>query len=135
MKIVAIIAQVLLGLIFLVFGLNGFINFLHGTMPGGLAGEFLSVLIRSHYVYFVSGVQVIAAVFLLVNRFVPLAVALLAPVIACILAYHFTMQISGLPVAIFVAILWLILAYRLRTYFAPLFTQKTGCGTSGKTAA
>lgn len=134
MKIVAIIAQVLLGLIFLVFGLNGFLNFFHAPLPSGLAGEFLDALIRSHYVFFVSGVYVIAAVFLLVNRFVPLAVALLAPIIACILAYHFTMQLSGFPMALFVTILWVFLAYRLRAYFVPLFVQKTGCGMNKETA-
>lgn len=134
MKVVAIIAQILLGLIFLVFGLNGFFNFLHGTLPSGLAGDFLTVLIHSHYVYFVSGVQVIAGVLLLVNRFVPLAAVLLAAVIANILAYHATMQLSGLPLAVIVAVLWLILAVQLRAYLAPIFVRKTGCGMSRKGA-
>lgn len=134
MKIIAIIAQILLGLIFLVFGLNGFLNFLHGPLPAGLAGQFLGAMIHSHYVYFVSGVEFIGGALLLINRFVPLGAALLAPVIANILAYHATMDHSGLSFAVFVAILWLILAYRLRAYFAPIFVQKTGCGMEKKAA-
>lgn len=124
MKIVSIIARILLGLIFFVFGLNGFLNFLHAPMPTGLAGTFLGVLFASHFVWFVSGVQVIAGVLLLVNRFVPLALALLAPVLYNILVFHGTMQPSGFPPALVAAILWLILAWRLRAYFASLFVQR-----------
>jgi putative oxidoreductase len=124
MKIVAIIARILLGLTFFVFGLNGFLNFMHGPLPPGLAGTFLTTLMVSHFVYFVSGVQVIAGVLLLVNQFVPLALALLAPVLYNILAFHITMQPSGLPPGLIASILWLILVWRLRDYFAPLFVQK-----------
>ncbi len=124
MKIAALIARILLGVMFFIFGLNGFINFLHGSLPGGMAGQFLSVLMQSHYVYFVSGVQLIAGAFLLIDRFVPLALVLLAAVIANILVFHITMQPSGLPPGIFAAILWLIVASRHRASLAPLFAQK-----------
>ena len=124
MKIVAIIVRILLGLMFFVFGLNGFLNFMHGPLPPGLAGTFLSTLVASHFVYFVAGVQVIAGALLLVNRFVPLALALLAPVLYNILVFHITMQPSGLPLGLVASVLWLILAFRLRDYFAPLFVQK-----------
>jgi putative oxidoreductase len=61
MKIVVLIARILLGLVFLVFGLNGFLNFLPmGPLPTGLAGQFVTVLFQSHYVLFVSGIQVLA---------------------------------------------------------------------------
>ncbi|MGC1871631.1 MAG: hypothetical protein WA700_11790 [Acidobacteriaceae bacterium] len=124
MKIVAIIARILLGLMFLVFGLNGFLNFMHAPLPPGLAGTFLTTLVASHFLYFVSSVQVIAGVLLLVNQFVPLALALLAPVLYNILAFHITMEPSGLPPGLIASILWLILVWRLRDYFAPLFVQK-----------
>ena len=124
MKIVSIIARLLLGLMFFVFGLNGFLNFMHAPLPPGLAGTFLSTLVASHFVYFVAVVQVIAGALLLVNRFVPLALALLAPVLYNILVFHITMQPSGLPPGLFASILWLILVWRLRAYFAPLLTQK-----------
>jgi uncharacterized membrane protein YphA (DoxX/SURF4 family) len=134
MKIVAVIAQILLGLTFLFFGLNGFLQFLHGPLPSGDAGNFIGVLMRSHYVYFVSGVQLIAGILLLINRFVPLAAVLLAAVIANILVYHLTMNLAGIPLAIVVAVLWLILAYHLRAYLAPIFAPKTSCGGSRKRA-
>jgi hypothetical protein len=124
MKIVAVIARILLGLMFFVFGLNGFLNFMHAPLPPGLAGTFLDTLITSHFVYYVSGIQVIAGVLLIANQFVPLALALLAPVLYNILVFHITMQPSGLPMGLIATILWLILVWRLRDYFAPLFVQK-----------
>jgi hypothetical protein len=80
--------------------------------------------VASHFVYFVSGVQVIAGALLLVNQFVPLALALLAPVLYNILAFHITMQPSGLLPGLICSILWLILVWRVRDYFVPLFVQK-----------
>jgi hypothetical protein len=125
MKIVVLIARILLGLIFLVFGLNGFLHFIPGPMPSGLAGQFIGVLFQSHYVYFVSAVQVACGALLLVNRYVPLALALLAPVIVNILLYHLLMDLKSIPPAIVVTVLWGILAFRYRQYFAGLFVQRT----------
>ncbi len=68
MKIVAVIARILLGLIFFVFGLNGFLHFIPAPPIPGLAGTFIGVLVSSHYVLFISGVQVIAGALLLMNR-------------------------------------------------------------------
>ena len=68
-----IIARVLMGLIFVFFGLNGFLQFLKAPKPTGLAGEFLTVLFQSHYVLFICVVHVVGGLLLLVNRYVPLA--------------------------------------------------------------
>jgi putative oxidoreductase len=124
MKIVAVIARILLGLIFVVFGLNGFLNFIPAPPMAGVSGAFIGALVTSHYLYLVCGVQLVAGVLLLINRFVPLALALLAPIIANILAYHLTMQLAGMPLALFTTILWMLLMWRFRAYFAPLFVQK-----------
>ena len=124
MKIVAITARILLGLMFFVFGLNGFLHFIPAPPIPGLAGTFLGAMIQSHFIFFVAGVQVIAGALLLINRFVPLALALLAPVLANILVFHLTMQPAGLPPGIFATILWIILAWKFRAYFTPLFVQK-----------
>ncbi|MEO8737206.1 MAG: hypothetical protein ABI380_11785 [Edaphobacter sp.] len=130
MKIVVVIARILLGLMFFVFGLDVFIHFIPATPPtAGFAGAFIGALIHSHYVYFVAAIQLIAGALLLINRFVPLALALLAPVIANILVFHLTMQPEGIPPGIFAAVLWLVLASRLRSSFAPLFVQKTALNT------
>src|SRR6266446_4491256 len=75
MKIVTLIARILLGLVFLVFGLNGFLNFLNtGPAPTGLAGQFLGALILSHYYWVVAVLQIAGGALLLVNRFVTLGV-------------------------------------------------------------
>jgi putative oxidoreductase len=125
MKIAALIARILLGLVFLVFGLNGFLQFIPATLPPGMAGQFFSVLLQSHYVYFVSFFQLAGGVLLLANRYVPLGLTLLGPVIANILIYHLLMDHRGLPPALVVLILWGILAFRHRQYFAGLFVQRT----------
>jgi uncharacterized membrane protein YphA (DoxX/SURF4 family) len=126
MKIVALIARILIGVVFFVFGLNGFLNFIPmKTLPAGLAGEFLTVLIQSHYVLFVSALQIAGGALLLVNRYVPLGLTILGPVIVNIILYHALMNRAGLPLAIVVAILWGIVAYRQRQYFSSLFVQKT----------
>jgi putative oxidoreductase len=90
-EIATLIARILLGLMFLVFGLNLFLNFLPAVFPSGLAGQFLTVLIQSHYVLFIGAIQVASGVLLLVNRYVPLALTMLGPVIVNILLYHLLM--------------------------------------------
>lgn len=125
MKIAALISRILLGLMFVVFGLNGFLNFMKGALPPGLAGQFLTAMIESHYVLLVAGVQVIGGALLLVNRYVPLGLTLLGPVIVNILAFHAFMAPKQALMAVLVAILWGISAFYHRQYFAGLFTQKT----------
>jgi uncharacterized membrane protein YphA (DoxX/SURF4 family) len=126
MKIVALIARILLGLIFLVFGMNGFLHFIPmGQMPSGTAGQFLGALFQSHYLYVVSALQVAGGVLLLVNRYVPLGLVLLGPVIVNILLYHVLMDRSGLPLAIVVVILWAIVALRQRQYLSGIFVKRS----------
>src|SRR5207248_2711510 len=81
MKIITVIARFLLGLIFLVFGLNGFLHFIPSSPPSGTAGQFIGALFVSHYLVPIFLLQIISAVLLLVNRYVPLALTLLAPII------------------------------------------------------
>src|ERR1700674_2634694 len=88
MRTVSAIARYLAGVVFLVFGLNGFLNFIPLPPPGGPAGQFMGALYGSHYLWVIFAFQVIAAVLLLINRYVPLAVAILAPVIVNILTFH-----------------------------------------------
>lgn len=126
MKILILIARLLLGLVFVVFGLNGFLNFINtGPMPTGLAGQFMGALALSHYYWVVAGLQVIGGVLLLVNRFVPLALVLLGPVIVNILCYHVFLNQAGTPPAIVVTVLWFIVFYGQRQYFSGIFVQRT----------
>jgi putative oxidoreductase len=124
MRTVSAIARYLAGVIFLVFGLNGFLNFIPMPPPGGMAGQFMGALYASHYLWVIFAFQVIAAVLLLVNRYVPLAVAVLAPVIVNILSFHALMAPSGLPLALFVTVLWAMIFVDVRPAFAGLFQAR-----------
>ncbi len=125
MKIASVVARLLLGLIFLVFGLNGFLHFIPMPPPTGLAGQFFGALFMSHYWVLVFGVQIIGGALLLINKYVPLALVLLGAVIVNILAFHAFMAPAGLPLAIIVAILWAIVAVRNKQNLAGIFTQST----------
>src|SRR5260370_38347880 len=101
MRTASVVARYLAGVIFLVFGLNGFLNFIPLPPPGGIAGQFMGALYASHYLWGIFAFQVVAAVLLLVNRYVPWAVAVLPPGIVHILVFHALRAPGGLPLAFF----------------------------------
>jgi putative oxidoreductase len=124
MKIAVLVARILLGLMFLVFGLNGFLNFLHMPMPPGLAGQYMGVLFVSHYMLAVFLVEILGGVLLLSGQFIPLALVLLGPVIFNILLFHAFLFPAGFPPALVAAILWFIIFYGVRQAFTGIFAQK-----------
>lgn len=124
MKIVTIIARILLGLMFLVFGLNPFLKFLPMPQLEGAWGQFLGALFVSHYVWLIGATQVVSGVLFLIGRYVPLAIALSGPVIVNIIAYHVTMQRIGAQLAVLATICWVFLFWRYRHSFAPLWVAK-----------
>ena len=125
MRMVTLIARLLLGILFVVFGLNGFLNFINmGPLPSGLAGQFILSLVLSHYFWVVAALQVIGGVLLLINRYVPLALVLLGPVIVNILLYHIFMLPAGVVLALVATILWFIVFYSYRQYFSGIFVQR-----------
>ena len=124
MRTASTIARYLAGVIFLVFGLNGFLHFIPLPPPDGVAAQFMGALYVSHYLPLIFALQVIAAVLLLANRFVPLALVVLAPVIVNILCFHAFMAPSGLPLALFVAVLWALIFVDVRPAFAALFQPR-----------
>ena len=81
MKTAFTIARILLGLLFTVFGLNGFLHFIPMQPPAGLAGQYMGALFVSHYLVVVFLLQLIGGVLLLANRYVPLGLLLLGPVV------------------------------------------------------
>lgn len=126
MKMVILIARLLLGLTFVVFGLNGFLNFLSmGAMPTGLAGQFMGALFLSHYYWVVAGLQIAGGLLLLANRFVPLSLVLLGPIIVNIICYHVFLNASGAALAALVTVLWLVVFYDKLQYFSGIFAQRT----------
>ena len=122
MKIAATVARYLLGLIFLVFGSNMFLHFIPTPpLPPGPLADFTRAFAVSHYDVAIGFFQVVPAILLLANRYVPLALTVLAAVIVNIDLTHITMAPSGLPMAGVVSILWLLVFLRMRTNFAGIF--------------
>jgi len=118
MRITALIARYLLGIIFLVFGTNGFLHFIH--MPD----KFMGAVFASHLYIVIFFMQVAGAVLLLIGRYVPLGLVLLGPVIFNIFFFHVFMSPAGLPLAIVVVILWLLVFYSVRSNFEGIFAAK-----------
>jgi len=124
MKIANIIARTLLGLIFVVFGLNAFFNFIPLPPPKGeLAGEFMKALLVSHYFYAVKCFEISGGLLLLSGRYTALGLTLVGPVIVNILFFHAFLDPSGLPTAIVLSILALFLLWRHRYSFAGLLMK------------
>jgi hypothetical protein len=122
MRIVVLIARILLGLEFTVFGLNGLFHFLHMPMPTGVAGEFMGAMVASHYIVFVAGCQVIGGILLLINRMVPLGLTILGALIVNILLFHILMNPQGLPMAVFTTLLWFLVFHSVRGAFTGILT-------------
>jgi hypothetical protein len=121
MKIVTAIVRILLGLVFVVFGANGFLRFLPmPPLPQGIVGEFLHSFFASGYVYVVAGCQVIGGLLLLVGYCVPLGLTILGPVIFNILVFHLLLATEGLPLAIVIALLFVFLVWRYWQAFASI---------------
>ena len=112
------IARLFLGLVFFVFGLNGFFHFLPMPPLSGPAGEFMGALAATKYMFpLIKGTEVTAGVLLLSNRFVPLALTLLAPVVVNIVAFHGILVGSGLALPVLVLATGLYLAWSYRASF------------------
>ena len=124
MRVASLICRLLLGVMFVVFGLNGFLHFIPMPPPTGPAAEYFTVLSSTHYMVLVFLLQLVSGVLLLVNRFVPLALTLLAPVVVNILLFHVLMAPAGLPLALIATVLWIVTAYSVRSAFAGLLQQR-----------
>jgi uncharacterized membrane protein YphA (DoxX/SURF4 family) len=121
MKIATVIARILLGLIFTVFGSNAFLHFIPmPPLPQGVTGEYLHAFFASGYVYLIGGFQFIGGLLLLIGCFVPLGLTILGAIIVNIWAFHILMapEPAGLAPAILVTILELFLVWRYRDAFA-----------------
>jgi len=124
MKIASTIARYLMGLLFTVLGLNGFIHFIPSMPMPALAGQFVGVLVASHYVVPVFFLQLACGILFLINRYVPLALTLIGPVIVNILLFHLTMNPSGIVPGLIVTVCWFIVFYSVRSAFAGIFQYK-----------
>src|SRR5882757_5685922 len=125
MKIVSIIARYLLGLMFTVFGLNGFFNFMHQPPPTNpLAIQFFVAISSSHLAAFFFAIQLIGGLLLLSGYFVPLALTLLAAELYNILAFHLTLAPASIPPALLASVLWILVFIQYRASFQDVLTAK-----------
>ena len=125
MRITSIVARYLLGLMFTVFGLNGFLNFIHQPPPTNpIALQFLIAVSESHFAAFFFAIQVLGGLLLLAGYFVPLALTLLAAVLYNILAFHLTMAPAGLPPGLVACVLWILVFLQYRESFKGIFSVK-----------
>jgi hypothetical protein len=119
-------ARLLLGAIFTVFGLNGFLHFIPQPPPAGLVAVFVGGLGASGYFFpLLKGTEVIVGLLLLGNRFVPLALTVLAPIVVNIVAFHAFLAPSGIALPLVIVALGLYLAYTERAVFAPLLQARS----------
>ena len=124
MKYAIIIARLLLGLVFAVFGSNAFLHFIPMPPMQGQAGAFIGALINSGYIYVVAALQVVGGLLLLLERFIPLGLTLLGPVIVNIMLYHIFLDPSGLPMACVISVVALFLLWVYRDRFPAIFNRK-----------
>jgi len=118
MKVASVIARYLLGLMFTVFGLNGFLHFIHQPPPANpLAMQFFVAVSASHFAGFFFALQVLGGLLLLSGFFVPLALTLLAGELYNILAFHLTMAPDSIFPALVACVLWVLVFLQYRNSF------------------
>jgi hypothetical protein len=114
----------MLGLIFVVFGLNGFFLFIAPPKHAATGGEFINLLVSSGLMYFEKSLEIIGGVLLLANRYVPLGLSILAPIVINILLFHLLMERYTLVLGLFPLLLWAFLTWTYRQYFTGLFVSR-----------
>ncbi|GAC1658317.1 MAG: hypothetical protein NVS4B3_25590 [Gemmatimonadaceae bacterium] len=124
MRIAATVSRYLMGLMFTVFGLNGFLWFLPPKPIPPLATQFFTALMTSHYMVPIFALQIVCGLLFLANVYVPLALTLIAPVIVNILLYHVTMDPQGIVPGVIAAVCWLLVFVSVRPAFAGIFERR-----------
>jgi uncharacterized membrane protein YphA (DoxX/SURF4 family) len=125
MKVATIILRILLGLIFLVFGVNKLHQFFPtGPAPTGDAAVFIGILVSSKYFMIIGFIEAVGGLFLLANRFVPLGLTLLGPIVVNVFLTGLLLDQHGIPFAGAVTAVWLFLFWRYKNNFVPLFESK-----------
>ena len=125
MRIASMIARYLLGVGFVIFGLNGFLHFIpQPPMAPGPMVDWMTVMTKTNYMMPVFAFELLGGLLLLVNRYVPLALVILGPILVNILVFHVLLQPAGLPPAIVFVILWFLVSYSVRSAFVGIFQNR-----------
>ncbi len=125
MKKATIAIRILMGLIFLVFGLNGFFRFLPMPPMEGQAGEFIALLMASKLLYAVKFIEIASSVLLLSGRYVSLGLLLLAPIIFNIFWFHVMLAPEGAPMGVALLAMEGFMLWNHKKAYAPLLKQKS----------
>jgi uncharacterized membrane protein YphA (DoxX/SURF4 family) len=130
------VARVLLGILFTVFGLNGFLHFLPaGSLPTGVAGQYLGALFQSPYLSVVVALELIGGLLLLANLYVALGLAVLAPIVVNILLFHILMAPAGMEPVLLASVLWIASIWNVRGAFAGLIQRRPAAEARNADAA
>ncbi|WP_263367150.1 DoxX family protein [Edaphobacter bradus] len=124
MKIAILIARFLLGLMFVVFGLNVYLNFIHMAAPTGDGGALLGLMFQHGWFTFFGVLYIVGGTLLLIGRFVPIGLVLLGPIIVVILLFHITFYPAGIGPGLFAAVLEVFLIWACRAHFEALFAPE-----------
>jgi len=122
MKIAVLIARILLGLIFVVFGLNIYFNFIPSPPMSGDVGTLTGLMFKHRWFTFYGILYIVGGLLLLIGRFVPIGLVLLGPIIVNVLLFHLTFNPSGIGPGVLVTVLEIFLIYAYREHFKALFT-------------
>jgi putative oxidoreductase len=125
MKMAIVIVRVMLGLIFVVFGLNGFFLFITPPEHTATGGALINLLVATGFMYVEKSLEIIGGATLLSNNYVPLGLSILAPIVVNIFLFHLLMERYTLVVGVILLFLWGFLAWAYRRYFAGLFVRRT----------
>ncbi len=125
MQKVQSIVRILFGLMLLVFGLNGFFQFMPMPPMAPEAQNFMEALVQTHYMMpFISVVKIIGALLLLSNRYVPLALIIVFPVILNAFLFHLFLDINGIGGAVFALFMNIYLFFTQKQTYRPLFAKQ-----------
>jgi putative oxidoreductase len=128
MNIAVSIARTLLGLIFVVFGLNGFFLFITPPEHTPAGGTFINLLVSTGIMYLEKLFEVIGGMLLLLDSYVLLALMILAPIVVSILSFHLFMERNTLIIGVVPFLLWGFLIWAYRGYFALLLVRHADAG-------
>ena len=127
------VGRIFLGLVFFVFGLNGFLNFIpppKGPVNEGAMALGFAMMKSGYLIELIKGTEVLVGVLLLANRFVPLALAIIAPVIVNIFAFHAFLDPSSMVLPVLLVVVEVYLAWSYRHVFRPMLSARTAPAAS-----
>ena len=131
MKTSVLVGRLLLGLIFVVFGLNGFLLFITPPEHTPVGNAFINLLVTSGFMYVEKAFEIIGGALLLLDLYVPLGLAVLAPIVVSILIFHLLMERNTLVIGVVPFLLWVVLAWAYRWQFTPLLVRRVRTLASG----